>query len=57
MPGDHAFLSEVRPTLVRRVGVKDVFGEPGQADELLGLYGRRAANVVEEALAVLRALS
>jgi transketolase len=48
------FLSETTPTCVRRVGVKDVFGESGRADELLTLYGLRAANIVAEARTLFR---
>lgn len=48
------FLSENLPTPVRRVGVKDVFGESGTAQELLDRYGLRARNIVEEALRLLR---
>ena len=47
------FLSENLPTPVRRVGVKDVFGESGTAQELLDRYGLRARNIVEEALRLL----
>ncbi len=43
------FLAETKPTLVRRVGVRDVFGESGQAGELLDKYGLRAADIVREA--------
>jgi transketolase len=46
-------LAGSHPAPVRRVGVKDVFGQSGQAGELLDLYGLRAANVVEEALKIL----
>ena len=41
------------PRLVRKVGVRDVFGESGQAQELLDKYGLRAANIVAEARAIL----
>lgn len=44
------FLSQTTPTLVRRVGVRDVFGESGTAEELLTLYGLRAADIVGQAL-------
>jgi transketolase len=47
------FLAERHPAPVRRVGVQDVFGESGQAQELLDLYGLRASNVVEQALEIL----
>jgi transketolase len=40
---------EHHPCQVRRVGVRDVYGQSGQAQELLDLYGLRAKNVVEEA--------
>jgi transketolase len=40
---------EHHPCPVRRVGVHDVYGQSGQAQELLDLYGLRAKNVVEEA--------
>jgi transketolase len=49
------FVAETHPTHVRRVGVRDVFGESGRADELLTLYGLRAANIVEQALRILAA--
>jgi len=48
------FLSETLPTPVRRVGVKDVFGESGMAQELLDRYGLRASNIAEEALRLLQ---
>ena len=40
------FLSENQSTIVRRVGVRDVFGESGQAQELLDKYGLRARDIV-----------
>lgn len=46
-------LAETHPVPVRRVGVLDVFGQSGQAQELLDLYGLRARNVVEQALEIL----
>ncbi|MEW5979609.1 MAG: transketolase family protein [Acidobacteriota bacterium] len=46
-------LSAIRPTRIRRVGVKDVFGESGMAGELMDLYGLRARHIVEEALQLL----
>ncbi|MBI4661412.1 MAG: transketolase family protein [Verrucomicrobia bacterium] len=48
------FVAEQHPTMVRRVGVRDTFGESGQAQELLDRYGLRAANIVAEALSVLQ---
>jgi transketolase len=47
-----SFLAETTPAPVRRVGMKDVFGESGMADELLTRYGLRARNIVEEARAL-----
>jgi transketolase len=46
------FLAETTPAPVRRVGVKDIFGESGTADELLTRYGLRARNILEAALAL-----
>lgn len=46
-------VAATHPAPVRRVGVGDVFGQSGQAAELLDLYGLRARNVVEEALVIL----
>jgi transketolase len=48
-------LAEQHPTWVRRVGVRDVFGESGTAQELLTRYGLRAANIAAEALQLLKA--
>lgn len=47
------FLAETAPCPVRRVGVRDVYGESGPANELLTLYGLRAANIVEQAAVVM----
>jgi transketolase len=46
-------LAENNPAPVRRVGVRDVFGQSGMAGELLDLYGLRAPNVVEQAVKIL----
>lgn len=43
------------PAMVRKVGVKDTFGESGTAAELFDKYGLRARDIVREALAVLAA--
>lgn len=40
---------------VRRIGIKDTFGESGTATELLDKYGLRAHDIVREALALLAA--
>ena len=45
-------VAETFPAVVRRVGVRDVFGESGTAAELLTLYGLRAADIVREALEI-----
>ena len=47
-------LAENRPRPLRRVGMQDVFGESGQAPELLDKFGLRAKNVVEKALELLK---
>jgi transketolase len=50
-----AFLVENFPAPLRRIGVRDVFGESGTAAELLTRYGLRAANIVEQAMALVPA--
>jgi len=42
-----SFLSERRPTPVRRIGVNDVFGYSGPAGELLDAFGLRAGHIAE----------
>jgi transketolase len=42
-------VSESHPVPIRRVGVKDVFGESGTAQELLTRFGLRAQNIVQAA--------
>lgn len=42
-------LSENCPTVMRRVGVNDIWGASGTANELLELYGISAANIAENA--------
>lgn|SRR5574341_1670004 len=39
-------LSENSPTLMRRIGVKDTFGESGEHEELLAKYGLTANDIV-----------
>ena len=41
------------PCAVQRVGVQDVFGESGQAQELFDKYGLRAKNIVKAAEKIL----
>jgi transketolase len=41
------------PSPLRRVGVRDVFGESGTAGALFDKYGLRAANIVSEAHALM----
>lgn len=43
-------LAEAHPVPVRKVGVRDVFGESGPAEELLHKYGLDAEGIVTEAL-------
>ncbi len=40
-------VAEHHPCRVVRIGVQDVFGESGQAQELLDHYGLRARNIIE----------
>lgn len=41
------FVSQHLPRPVHRIGMRDVFGESGQAGELLDRYGLRAADIVK----------
>jgi transketolase len=41
-------LSEHLPTMVKRLGLQDVYGESASNDELLELYGLSAARVAEQ---------
>lgn len=50
-----AVLAEHHPSPLRRIGVKDVYGQSGRAAELLDLYQLRARDIVREALALLAA--
>jgi transketolase len=47
-------LSEHRPTLVKRLGMQDVFGESASNAALLELYGLSAARVAEQVSAICR---
>ena len=47
-------VAENHPCSVHRVGVMDTFGESGQSQELLDLYGLRAKDIVEKAMKILR---
>ncbi len=46
-------LAETNPARVRRVGVRDVYGESGTAPDLLDKYGLRSRDIVREALVIL----
>lgn len=46
-------LSERRPTIMRRVGLRDRFGESGRNDALLEKYGLTARHVADTARALL----
>lgn len=46
-------VAENHPCPVQRVGVMDTFGESGQSQELLDLYGLRAKDIVARALKIL----
>ena len=39
------YLSEVRPTIVKKIGVNDVFGESGPGDVVLRKYGLCAEGI------------
>lgn len=49
-----AIVGEHHPTHVIRIGVQDVFGESGQAAELMDKYGLRARNIMDAALKILQ---
>jgi transketolase len=49
-----SFLCEAHPMPLRRVGVNDIFGESGTAQELLDLHGLRAKNILDKALMILK---
>lgn len=46
-------LSELCPVTIKRVGMKDCFGESGEAGELLEKYGMTAENIVKAVLEVI----
>jgi transketolase len=48
-------LSEHRPTVVKRIGLQDVFGESASNDELLELYGLSAVRVADQVQTFLEA--
>jgi transketolase len=48
-----AFLGEHHPRPLMRVGVRDVFGESGQAGELMDRYHLRSADIVASARALM----
>ncbi|MAT43030.1 MAG: transketolase [Anaerolineaceae bacterium] len=48
------YLSEVQPTLMRRVGVMDEFGEVGDLDYLMKRFGMTAENITQQTLALLK---
>ena len=43
------YLSEAYPVPVLKVGVQDTFGKSGPANELLGIFGLRAKDIVAKA--------
>jgi transketolase len=40
------FLGETHPTLVKKIGIYDQFGQSGTGNQLLDEYGLRAKNIV-----------
>jgi Transketolase, C-terminal subunit len=46
-------LSEEAPARLKRIGVNDIFGQSGQPDELMELYGLTADRIVSEAKQIL----
>lgn len=43
-------VSEAYPTIVRRIGMLDTFGESGEAPELMSKYGLNATNIATKVL-------
>lgn len=48
------FLSRAYPVPVERLGIRDEFGQSGEADELIAHYGLDAASIAEAARAFLK---
>ncbi|TCS83290.1 transketolase family protein [Tepidibacillus fermentans] len=48
-------VTEHAPTIVRRVGVEDTFGESGKPDELLEKYGLTKEHIIEEVYKIMKA--
>ena len=47
------YLSEAKPTILRRVGVRDRFGESGQAEEMLELLKISTDDIIKSALEII----
>ncbi|WP_020527749.1 transketolase family protein [Flexithrix dorotheae] len=47
-------VAEEAPCMVHRIGMQDVFGESGQAGELMDKFGFRAKNIIEKARKIMR---
>ena len=43
------YLSEVKPTRIERVGIKDTFGQSGEPDELVAHYGMDIPSIIKSA--------
>ena len=48
------FLSETFPVPVKRIGVRDKFGQSGKSDELMAKYGLTAEKFVSEAIKLVK---
>lgn len=49
-------VAETHPCLVRRLGIPDVFGQSGQADELFAHFGLTPEGIVQETLSSIQRL-
>ena len=47
-------LSENYPTLIKRIGIKDTFGESGSLNDLFYKYGLTAENIAKEAKEIIK---
>ncbi|MBU0456639.1 MAG: transketolase family protein [Nanoarchaeota archaeon] len=48
------FLSEAYPTKIKRIGVRDLFGESGDPDELLMKFGFSTKHIFDEAIKLMK---
>jgi len=47
-------LSENYPTLIKRIGIKDIFGESGSLEDLFNKYSLTSENIVKEVKEIIK---